>query len=286
MRKLETIRDLRPCLAEFRRAGLRIGFVPTMGALHEGHRSLIRSARASCDRVVVSVFVNPTQFGPGEDFDRYPRPVEADLAACAEEGVDVVFLPQVSEMYPPGDATTVRVARLTEGLCGAHRPGHFDGVTTVVSKLFNAVQPDVAFFGQKDAQQAAVIRRMVRDMLFPLEIVVCPTVREPDGLALSSRNAYLSAAERKQALSLSAALRWAAETVRAGRTEAAGLVREMRSRIEASGPCEIDYIEIVDADSLEPRSRVEGACLIALAVRIGKTRLIDNVIVDAAPANR
>lgn len=286
MRKLETIRDLRPCLAEFRRAGLRIGFVPTMGALHEGHRSLIRSARASCDRVVVSIFVNPTQFGPGEDFDRYPRPVEADLAACTEEGVDVVFLPQVSEMYPPGDSTTVRVARLTDGLCGAHRPGHFDGVTTVVSKLFNAVQPDVAFFGQKDAQQAGVIRRMVRDMLFPLEIVVCPTVREPDGLALSSRNAYLSAAERKQALSLIAALRWAAETVRAGRTEAAGLVREMRSRIEASGRCEIDYIEIVDADSLEPRSRVEGACLIALAVRIGNTRLIDNVIVDAAPASR
>ncbi|HOB75950.1 MAG TPA: pantoate--beta-alanine ligase [Phycisphaerae bacterium] len=280
MNKLETIEQVRKYVGEARKAGRRIGFVPTMGALHEGHRSLMRAARAACDEVIVSIFVNPTQFGPGEDFERYPRPLEADLAACREEGVGAAFCPSVAEMYPPDSVTTVTVSRLTEGLCGAHRPGHFNGVTTVVTKLFNIVQPDVAFFGQKDAQQAAVIRRMVRDLCMPVEIVVCPTVREPDGLAISSRNSYLSAGERAQALSLSAALRWAEAQVRAGQRDVESLVREMRRQIDAAGPCGIDYIEIVDADDLRPKAVVEGRCLIALAVRIGNTRLIDNMVVE------
>lgn len=280
MNKLETIEQVRKYVGEARKAGRRIGFVPTMGALHEGHRSLMRAARAACDEVIVSIFVNPTQFGPGEDFERYPRPLEADLAACREEGVGAAFCPSVAEMYPPDSVTTVTVSRLTEGLCGAHRPGHFNGVTTVVTKLFNIVQPDVAFFGQKDAQQAAVIRRMVRDLCMPVEIVVCPTVREPDGLAISSRNSYLSAGERAQALSLSAALRWAEAQVRAGQRDVESLVREMRRQIDAAGPCGIDYVEIVDADDLRPKAVVEGRCLIALAVRIGNTRLIDNMVVE------
>lgn len=280
MQNLHTIEQVREFIGHARRAGLRVGFVPSMGAIHEGHRSLFRAARANSDVVIVSIFVNPTQFGPGEDFDRYPRPVEADLAACREEGVDAVFCPSVEEMYPPASATSVTVSRLTEGLCGAHRPGHFAGVTTVVAKLFNIVQPDTAYFGQKDAQQAAVIRRMVRDLFFPVEIVVCPTVREPDGLAMSSRNAYLSPQERVQARSLSAALRWAQEQVRAGRRDGPELIREMRRRIEAAGPCFIDYIEIVDPEDLRPKAVVEGPCLIALAVRIGNTRLIDNVMVE------
>lgn len=280
MNKLETIEQVRKYVGEARKAGRRIGFVPTMGALHEGHRSLMRAARAACDEVIVSIFVNPTQFGPGEDFERYPRPLEADLAACREEGVGAAFCPSVAEMYPPDSVTTVTVSRLTEGLCGAHRPGHFNGVTTVVTKLFNIVQPDVAFFGQKDAQQAAVIRRMVRDLCMPVEIVVCPTVREPDGLAISSRNSYLSAGERAQALSLSAALRWAEAQVRAGQRDVESLVREMRRQIDAAGPCGIDYIEIVDADDLRPKAVVGGRCLIALAVRIGNTRLIDNMVVE------
>jgi pantoate--beta-alanine ligase len=279
MNKLDTIQAIREHVRAARQAGHRVGFVPTMGALHEGHRSLIRAARAICQDVVVSVFVNPTQFGPGEDFDRYPRPLEADLAACREEGVDAVFCPSVEEMYPRGSTTTVTVCRLTEGLCGAHRSGHFDGVSTVVAKLFNIIQANVAFFGQKDAQQAAVIRRMVRDLCFPIEIVVCPTVREPDGLAMSSRNVYLSPAERVQARSLSAALRWAQERVAAGERNAMELVRGMRRQIEGAGPCSIDYIEIVDAEDLTPRAVVEGRCLAALAVRIGKTRLLDNMVV-------
>jgi pantoate--beta-alanine ligase len=280
MNKLGAIQEVRDYVRAARQADRRVGFVPTMGALHEGHRSLIRTARAACDDVVVSIFVNPTQFGPGEDFDRYPRPLEADLVACEEERVNGVFCPSVQEMYPPDSVTAVTVSRLTDGLCGAHRPGHFAGVSTVVAKLFNIVQPDAAFFGQKDAQQAAVIRRMVRDLCWPIEIVVCPTVREADGLAMSSRNVYLSPAERVQARSLSAALDWAREQVRAGQRDARELVREMRRRIEAAGPCSIDYIEIVDADELTPEAVVEGRCLAALAVRIGKTRLIDNVVLE------
>lgn len=252
-----------------------------MGALHEGHRSLLRAARAACDVVVASIFVNPTQFGPNEDFAAYPRPLADDLAACQAEGVDMVFCPPVEEMYDPSAATTVAVARLTEGLCGAHRPGHFTGVTTVVAKLFNIVQPDVAFFGQKDAQQVVVIRKMVRDLLFPIEIVTCPTVREPDGLALSSRNAYLSPPERTQALCLSRALSFAREQIAGGARDTGRLLSAMRTQIESAGPCVIDYVDLVDADELTPKPRIEGRCLIALAVRIGRTRLIDNIVVEA-----
>ncbi len=251
-----------------------------MGALHEGHRSLMRIARQQCQEVVVSIFVNPTQFGPSEDYQRYPRPAEADLACCADERVDTVFMPSVEEMYPVGETTRVAVARLTEGLCGRFRPGHFDGVATVVAKLFNIVQPDRAYFGQKDAQQVAVIRRMVRDLCFPLEIVTCPIIREPDGLAMSSRNMYLSPADRRQALCLSGALRWAQQTIAAGQRDVAALVAEMRKRIASSGLCRIDYVEIVDADNLVPKTTVAGRCLIALAVHIGPARLIDNVVVE------
>lgn len=281
MKKLETVSQVREYLTPHRRAGRRIGFVPTMGALHEGHLSLMRAARRECDQVIVSIFVNPTQFGPGEDFEKYPRMLEADLAACQAEGVDAAFCPPVSEVYPVGSATAVTVKRLTDGLCGAHRPGHFDGVTTVVAKLFNIVQPDAAYFGQKDAQQAIVLRRMVKDLLWPIEMVVCPTIREPDGLAMSSRNAYLSPAERRQALSLSAALFRARDEILGGQKDVAALVAGIRQRIESAGPCRIDYVEIVDAEELTPLTTVRGKCLLALAVRIGGTRLIDNVVVDA-----
>ncbi len=302
MRKFESIAELREALRGVREQGRRVGFVPTMGALHEGHLSLVRRARAECGCVVVSIFVNPTQFAPGEDYERYPRPIEADLESCRKEGVDLVFCPTAAAMYPPGSATTVAVRGMTETLCGPHRPGHFDGVTTVVAKLFNVVQPDAAYFGQKDAQQAVVIRRMTRDLCWPIEIVVCPTVREADGLAMSSRNAYLDAAQRKQAAALYRALTWARERIEGGRSsprrhgdtekkegvesrrggqrDAAELVRGIRERITSAGPCMIDYVEIVDADELTPKERVEGRCLIALAVRIGPARLIDNVVVD------
>jgi len=280
MKKLELITDVLAHVRALRMAGRRIGFVPTMGAIHECHRSLMRAARAGCDEVIVSIFVNPTQFSPGEDYDRYPRPVEEDLAACQAEGVDTVFCPCVEEMYPAGWATTVSVARLTQGLCGAHRAGHFDGVTTVVAKLFNIVQPDVAYFGQKDAQQAVVIRQMVRDLLWPIEIVVCPTVRESDGLAVSSRNSYLTPEQRVQARCLYAALRGAQARLAGGQRDAASLAAEMREGIQSAGPCSIDYVALVDADDLTAQQTVEGRCLIALAVRIGPARLIDNVVVD------
>lgn len=282
MKSLDRVDELLAHLGAVRRAGLRIGFVPTMGALHEGHRSLIRAARAGCDHVVVSVFVNPTQFGPNEDFDRYPRPLEADLTACEAEGADCVFMPPVSEMYPAGAVTTVSVSGLTEGMCGASRPGHFQGVTTVVAKLFNVVQPDVAYFGQKDYQQAAVIKQMVRDLLYPIRIEVCPTIREADGLAMSSRNAYLRPEERRQAPILYATLTWARDQITAGQRDAAGLIPQMRQRIEASGPCQIDYVVINNAETLMPVDTIAGQCILALAVRIGQTRLIDNILVDAA----
>lgn len=279
VKTMQAIEEIRSFLLAHRGAGRRIGFVPTMGALHEGHRSLMRRARGECDVVVASIFVNPTQFGPNEDFSAYPRPLEADLAVCQAEGVDAVFCPSAEEMYADHAATEVTVARLTEGLCGAHRPGHFTGVTTVVAKLFNIVQPDAAYFGQKDAQQSIVIRKMVRDLFWPIEIVVCPIIRESDGLAMSSRNVYLSPAERRQALCLSASLRWAGEQIQAGQRDVKTIVEGMKEHIQQAGPCSIDYVEIVDADELTPKLQVQGTCLIALAVRIGKTRLIDNVVV-------
>ncbi|MBN1489540.1 MAG: pantoate--beta-alanine ligase [Phycisphaerae bacterium] len=282
METARTIADVRRAVAAARGAGKRIHLVPTMGALHEGHRSLLRAARADGRLVVASIFVNPTQFGPGEDFERYPRPVEADLDICGQDGVDVVFLPSVAEMYPPDGRTTVHVAGLTKRLCGAHRPGHFDGVTTVVLKLFNIVQPDAAYFGQKDGQQVAVIRRMVADLDVPTEIVVCPTVRDTDGVALSSRNAYLEPDQRRRARCLIEALRLGEAMIRDGERRPDTITRAIRARIEATGGCTIDYIEAVDLATLEPAAWIDRPCMLAGAIRIGSTRLIDNVVVDVS----
>ena len=275
-----TIDDVRRAVATARAAGNRIGFVPTMGALHEGHLSLIRAARADYPFVVVSVFVNPTQFVAGEDLDAYPHTLDADMAACQTEHVDLVFAPTADEMYPDNPLTTVHVAKLTEPLCGQHRQGHFDGVTTVVAKLLNIVQPDAAYFGQKDAQQAAVIRKMVANLFIPTQIVVCPTVREPDGLAMSSRNAYLSPEQRTQAACLNAALDHAAARIDAGHTDPAELTAQIRHTIESAGPCTIDYISIVDPKTLDALTAITDQALIALAVRIGPARLIDNRLVN------
>lgn len=283
---VHTIGAVREHVAEARRAGRRIGLVPTLGALHEGHLSLIRRAREQTDFVVVSIFVNPTQFVADEDLDAYPRTLDADVRACAEVGADLAFAPSAEEMYRPGAQTTVHVTGVTGPLCGAHRPGHFDGVTTVVTKLFNIVQPDAAFFGQKDAQQAVVVRRMTDDLDMPIEIVVCPTVREPDGLAMSSRNAYLSAEERRQALSLYRSLQAAERAVADGQRDSAGLIDRIRQTLEAAGPCVIDYVEIVHPETLDPIDVVGGPALIAVAVRIGQARLIDNIVVDRDPAAR
>jgi pantoate--beta-alanine ligase len=260
----------------------RIGFVPTMGYLHAGHVSLIEAAKRDATFVVVSIFVNPTQFGPHEDYGRYPRDTAGDLAKCEAAGVDLVFLPPVEAMYNPDASTTVHVARLTDTLCGPMRPGHFDGVATVVAKLFNIVQPDRAYFGQKDAQQLAVIRRMVRDLDMPIEIVGCPTVREPDGLAMSSRNAMLSPDERQRALALYRALTAAREMVQRGESDPHVITAEMSRIVGAARPQRVDYISLVNPEKMQPVERISGPVLVALAVRIGQTRLIDNLLVDPA----
>jgi pantoate--beta-alanine ligase len=280
---MQVARDIassRTAVAAARRDGRRIGCVPTMGALHVAHLSLMEAAKRDGTFLVVTLFVNPTQFGPNEDFASYPRNEAGDLAACERVGADLVFIPLVEEMYPPGAATSVHVAKLTETLCGADRPGHFDGVSTVVTKLFNIVQPDVAYFGQKDAQQLAVIRRMTRDLDLPIEIVGCPTVREPDGLAVSSRNAYLSEPQRKQATCLYRALTEAKTRIASGETDPTAITAAMRQTVSAAGPANIDYISVVDPESMQPVRRIERPVLIALAVRIGTTRLIDNLQVD------
>ena len=256
----------------------RLGLVPTMGALHAGHLSLVRAAKARCGKVAASIFVNPTQFGPSEDFAKYPRSFESDCAALEKEGVDIVLAPTVDEMYAKGETTWVTVEGLSERLDGRSRPGHFRGVTTVVSKLFHIVEPDVAFFGQKDAAQLAVIRRMVRDLNFPVEVVGCPIVREPDGLAMSSRNIYLSPEERLHALALRRSLQSAEDKFRAGETATAHL-REAALAVIAREPgVRLDYFEIVDPDSLEPVERIAKPALVAVAAYIGSTRLIDNVV--------
>jgi pantoate--beta-alanine ligase len=271
----------RAAVATARRTGLRIGLVPTMGYLHAGHLALLAAARRDQTWPVVSIFVNPTQFGPNEDFDRYPRDTAGDLAQCAAAGCELVFLPAVADMYRPDAVTTVHVAQLTDTLCGPLRPGHFDGVATVVSKLFNIIQPDVAYFGQKDAQQLVVIRRLVRDLDFPLTIVGEPTVREPDGLALSSRNALLAPDERARAVVLIRALRAGEQLIREQRaTDAAAVLRAMRAVVAEGRPAAVDYISIVDPATLQPVTQITGPVLIALAVRIGQTRLIDNLLVD------
>ena len=253
-----------------------------MGYLHAGHIALLERARRDGTFVVVTIFVNPTQFGQQEDFARYPRDEAGDLAKCQAAGAELVFIPDVAEMYRPNAVTTVGVAGLTETLCGPCRPGHFAGVATVVAKLFNIVQPDVAYFGQKDAQQLAVIRRMVRDLDFPIEIVGCPTVREPDGLALSSRNAYLSAEERPRALVLHRALCDAQARIAAGERGVDEVVRQMRRIADEGRPTKIEYISVVDPDSLQIVRCIDGPVLAALAVWFGRTRLIDNLLIEAA----
>lgn len=281
MRVVEDIATVRALLSEHRRRGESVGFVPTMGYLHEGHLSLVRIARARAMRVVVSIFVNPMQFGPDEDFERYPRDPERDRRLLEAEGCDLLFTPSREAVYPEGYGTEVSVAGLAGKLCGQSRPGHFDGVTTVVLKLFNIVQPDFAVFGQKDAQQLVIIRRMVADLDLPVQIVAGPTVREPDGLAASSRNAYLSPEERKQATCVYRALRGAEAVVRSGEVRADRLVDEMRRTIEAEPLASAEYISVVDPVSLEDLEAVGRSALLTLAVRVGKTRLIDNLLVGA-----
>ncbi|HEY3241768.1 MAG TPA: pantoate--beta-alanine ligase [Phycisphaerae bacterium] len=286
MLTLQRVEQVRGASRAARRTGRSIGFVPTMGALHAGHRALMSAARGRCDLVFVSIFVNPMQFGPNEDFAKYPRTLEADLAACREERVDAVFTPETAELYPPGARTTVHVAGLTERLCGPFRPGHFDGVTTVVAKLFGIVEPDLAFFGEKDFQQLVIVQQMVRDLNLPVEIVACPTVREPDGLAMSSRNAYLSPDERVQASSLYAAMTTAQRAAYAGTRHAASLIEQMRRQILAAGPATIDYISIVDPNDLTDIAVLDRPARICLAVRIGRTRLIDNLPLDLPAVQR
>ena len=278
MQTIKTIAALRQT-----RAALRgpIALVPTMGALHAGHLSLVAAARASAETVIATIFVNPLQFGPNEDFARYPRQLETDLALLEAAGVDLVFTPSAAEMYPDGASTTIEVGEIGERLDGAHRPGHFRGVATVVAKLFHLTQPDLAFFGQKDAVQVAVLRRMVRDLNFPLELIACPIVRDPDGLALSSRNAYLSPGERQSALVLSRSLRQIQVQLQQGIRDLPSLLGPAQNLLHDEPGVRLEYLEAVHPDTLLPVDEVgevAAGTLIALAVHIGKTRLIDNVI--------
>jgi pantoate--beta-alanine ligase len=277
---------LREALDAVRAKGQRVGFVPTMGALHQGHLELVREAKRRAPFVAVSIFVNPTQFGPNEDLARYPRDLDADLERCASVGTDAVFAPDASEMYPPGDATRVRVGALAEPLCGAFRPGHFEGVATVVAKLFALAAPCVAVFGRKDYQQLRVIERMAEDLLFAVEIVGVPTVRDADGLALSSRNAYLSPEERERARSIPRALGEAVRAFEAGERRA-GVLREMVTSRVAPVASKVDYVTVADPETLvaiDDGARLEGPALVALAAFIEKTRLIDNVVLGRDPS--
>lgn len=279
MKVVKTIKEVREIVSEWKKQGLTVGLVPTMGYLHEGHQSLIRRSDEN-DRTVVSVFVNPIQFGPNEDFAAYPRDLERDTKKCEEAGADLIFAPEASEMYAEDFSSFVDMTGPTDELCGLRRPGHFRGVCTVVSKLFNIVTPDRAYFGQKDAQQLAVIRRMVRDLSFGIEIVGCPIVREEDGLAKSSRNTYLSPDERKAAVIISQSLKAGQEMIENGETDTAKILDSITAMIESEPLAKIDYIKAVDADSIEPVDTVSGRVLFAAAVYIGKTRLIDNFIAE------
>ena len=284
MRTVRTVAELRAALAARRAAGQTIGLVPTMGYFHEGHLALMRAAREACDCVVVSLFVNPTQFGAGEDLDAYPRDEARDAGLASAAGVDLLFAPPIEEVYPDGFATTVTVDGVSEVLCGdAERRGrgHFDGVTTVVSKLFNMVGPNAAFFGQKDAQQIVVIEQMVRDLDVPVRIETVPTVRESDGLALSSRNAYLEPAERQRAVALSRALAAAAGAVARGDVDAAAVIAAARGELDAAG-IEPEYLELRSTTDLSPVERVNGSTLLAVAARVGRARLIDNTVLTSA----
>lgn len=280
MTVIETARGMQSWSDAVRSGGERIGFVPTMGYLHEGHMTLVREAKQRADRCVVSIFVNPMQFGPNEDLARYPRDLERDSAMLSAAGVDVLYLPNAQAMYPPGFQTEVSVTRLTRGLCGRSRPTHFRGVTTVVAKLFHAVKPHVAVFGQKDFQQLVAIERMVADLDMDVEIAGAPIVREPDGLAMSSRNVYLAADERRAALCLSRAWQAARRSFDAGERDAGALLAAARAVIDAEPLARADYVELVDRFDLEPVDRIERPALLALAVFIGETRLIDNTVLD------
>jgi pantoate--beta-alanine ligase len=277
MNVIRTIHEMRSASRAARVAGKCLGLVPTMGALHEGHLSLVRAAKEQCDAVAVSIFVNPLQFGPQENFAKYPRTFERDCELLEKEAVDFLFAPAAEEMFPPRAVTYVTVEGLSEKLCGRSRPGHFRGVTTVVSKLFHIVEPDAAFFGQKDAAQATIIRRMVRDLNFPVEIVVGPIVREPDGLAMSSRNAYLGPQQRRAALVLFRALTEVRNRFDQGERNAGKLIAAGKQEFRTEPAVRLDYLEIVDPETLEPRLSVSDRSLIAVAGFVGSTRLIDNI---------
>jgi pantoate--beta-alanine ligase len=282
MKVCSSIDEMRAASRAVRRDGNSLGLVPTMGALHEGHLSLVRAAKGQCDRVAASIFVNPLQFGPAEDLAKYPRNFERDLDLLAWEGVDFIFAPSVEEMYPAGAVTYVTVEGLSDKLCGGSRPGHFRGVTTVVSKLFNIVEPDQAFFGQKDAAQSTIIRRMVRDLDIPVQIVVCPIVREPDGLAMSSRNAYLDPGQRTAALVIYQSLRAVQERFDKGEREVRALIEAGVRTLAAAPSVRLDYFEIVDPKMLEPIDNLSRPALVAVAAFVGKTRLIDNILLGPA----
>lgn len=277
MKVVKSVARMKALARQWRKEGRRIGFVPTMGYLHEGHLSLVRESKKRADVTVVSIFVNPTQFGPNEDFKKYPRDLAKDSAYLKKGGADCLFYPDATEVYPPGYRTFIEVRGLQDRLCGKSRPGHFRGVATVVLKLFNIVGPDLAFFGAKDAQQVLIIQRMAADLNLDVEIVTCPLLREADGLALSSRNAYLSPEERKAALVLSTSLRGVERAIAAGERDAAKVIAGIRSKIGAEPLARIDYVEAVDPLNLEPVAEIRGDVLIALAVYFGTTRLIDNL---------
>ena len=279
MKIVGTVKEVREQVKEWKKQGLSVGFVPTMGYLHEGHKSLMDAARKGNDKVVVSIFVNPMQFGPTEDLATYPRDLDHDAALCESAGVDLIFHPEAEEMYEKDFCSFVDMTGLTEGLCGKTRPIHFRGVCTVVNKLFNIVTPDHAYFGQKDGQQLAVIKRMVRDLNMDIEIVGCPIIREEDGLAKSSRNTYLSSEERKAALILSKTVALGKELAKT-ENDANKVVEAMKKNIETEPLAKIDYVEAVDALSMAPVEKLEGTCMLAMAVYIGKTRLIDNTLIN------
>ncbi|MGI6751396.1 MAG: pantoate--beta-alanine ligase [Anaerovoracaceae bacterium] len=280
MRIIESVEDAINRVEKWKKGGSTIGLVPTMGFLHQGHASLIERSICENDKTVVSIFVNPTQFAPTEDYDKYPRDMEADAEICAKKGVDLIFAPPVIQMYPQGFSTFVDMDGLTRGLCGRSRPTHFRGVCTVVNKLFNIIRPDSAYFGQKDAQQLAVIKRMVKDLNMGVHVVGCPIVREPDGLAKSSRNAYLDPEQRSAALVLSKAVFVGQEMIKSGERDVAKVVEAMRQIILQEPLAKIDYVEIVDSETIGPVSQIEGSILAAVAVVIGTTRLIDNFIYE------
>lgn len=275
-----TIKDVRECVNAWKKDGLSIGFVPTMGYLHEGHKSLMQAARTNNDKVVVSVFVNPMQFGPNEDLESYPRDFEKDSALCESVGVDLIFHPEPKEMYADGFYSYVDMNGLTTELCGKSRPIHFRGVQTVVLKFFNIVKPDKAYFGQKDAQQLAVIKRMVKDLNVDTEIVGCPIVRESDGLAKSSRNTYLNPDERKAALILNRSLKLGKDMIENGETDAKAVIKAITDNINTEPLAKIDYVDVVDFDTITPVDKIGKSVLVAIAVYIGKTRLIDNFIIE------